>query len=137
MKICWLNQVSIFLGEDSGLIRGPGNITLHSPLNLFGAAAQQNLTVDVEMLSRQIVLETFVTLDLPGNLFLNVSPETLLHLSFKNGCTPDFINSRGLSPERVVIEITENQPIYDFARMRASLLHYRGMGFQIAIDDLC
>ena len=88
------------------------------------------------MLSRQIVLETFVQLNLPGKLFLNVSPETLLHPSFKNGCTLDFIKKLGLSPERVVIEITENQPTYDFAGMRSALLHYRAMGFQIAIDDL-
>lgn len=119
-----------------GLIRGPSNSTLHSPLNLFGAAAQQNLMLEVEMLSRQIVLESFVKLNLPGNLFLNVSPETLLHPSFKNGCTLDFINKLGLSPKRVVIEITENQPTYDFAGMRTALLHYRAMGFQIAIDDL-
>jgi len=119
-----------------GLIRGPSDSKLHSPVNLFGAAAQQNLTLEVEMLSRQIVLESFVQLNLPGNLFLNVSPETLLHPSFKNGCTLDFIKKIGLSPKRVVIEITENQPTYDFAGMRSALLHYRGMGFQIAIDDL-
>ncbi len=119
-----------------GLIRGPSDSTLHSPINLFGAAAQQNLTLEVEMLSRQIVLESFVQLNLPGNLFLNVSPETLLHPSFKNGCTLNFIKKIGLSPERVVIEITENQPTYDFAGMRSALLHYRAMGFQIAIDDL-
>lgn len=119
-----------------GLIRGPSDSTLHSPINLFGAAAQQNLTLEVEMLSRQIVLETFVQLNLPGKLFLNVSPETLLHPSFKNGCTLNFIRKLGLSPERVVIEITENQPTYDFAGMRSALLHYRAMGFQIAIDDL-
>lgn len=119
-----------------GLIRGPGDSILHSPYNLFAAAAQQNLTLEVEMLSRQIVLETFASLNLPGNLFLNVSPETLLHPSFKNGCTLDFIKKLGLSPARVVIEITENQPTYDFEGMRSALLHYRAMGFQIAIDDL-
>ena len=119
-----------------GLIRGPSDSTLHSPGNLFGAAAQQNLTLEIEMLSRQIVLESFVQLNLPGKLFLNVSPETLLHPSFKNGCTLNFIRKLGLSPERVVIEITENQPTYDFAGMRSALLHYRAMGFQIAIDDL-
>lgn len=119
-----------------GLIRGPSDSTLHSPLNLFSAAAQKNLTLEVEMLSRQIVLETFVRLNLPGNLFLNVSPETLLHPSFKNGCTLDFIKKLGIPPKRVVIEITENQPTYDFSGMRSALLHYRTMGFQIAIDDL-
>jgi EAL domain-containing protein (putative c-di-GMP-specific phosphodiesterase class I)/GGDEF domain-containing protein len=119
-----------------GLIRGPSDSPLHSPFNLFGAAAQQNLTLEIEMLSRQIVLEAFVKQNLPGNLFLNVSPQTLLQPSFKNGCTLGFLKELGLSPERVVIEITENQPTYDFDGMRSALLHYRAMGFQIAIDDL-
>jgi diguanylate cyclase (GGDEF)-like protein len=119
-----------------GLIRGPSDSALHSPMNLFAAAAKENLSLEIEMLSRQIVLDTFVQLNLPGNLFLNVSPETLLHPSFKNGCTLGFLKKLGLSPERVVIEITENQPTYDFAGMRSALLHYRAMGFQIAIDDL-
>jgi EAL domain-containing protein (putative c-di-GMP-specific phosphodiesterase class I)/GGDEF domain-containing protein len=119
-----------------GLVRGPSDSKLHSPFNLFKAAAQQNLMLEIEMLSRQVVLQSFVQLDLPGKLFLNVSPETLLHPSFKNGCTLDFINKLGLSPDRVVIEITENQPTYDFVGMKAALLHYRSMGFKIAIDDL-
>jgi diguanylate cyclase (GGDEF)-like protein len=119
-----------------GLIRGPSDSPLHAPISLFGAATQQNLLFEIEMLSRQIVLESFVQLNLPGNLFLNVSPETLLHPSFKNGCTLGFLKTLGLPPERVVIEITENQPTYDFVAMRKALLHYRSMGFKIAIDDL-
>ncbi|HEU0188064.1 MAG TPA: GGDEF domain-containing protein, partial [Gallionellaceae bacterium] len=125
----------VFLGYE-GLIRGPSDSPLHSPVNLFSAANQQNLTLEVEMLCRQIVLETFVELDLPGRLFLNVSPETLLHPSFKDGQTLACMAKVGLSPERVVIEITENQPTYDFSAMCKALLHYRAMGFQIAIDDL-
>jgi EAL domain-containing protein (putative c-di-GMP-specific phosphodiesterase class I) len=119
-----------------GLIRGPSDSLLHAPISLFGAATEQNLLFEIEMLSRQIVLETFVFLNLPGNLFLNVSPESLLHPSFKNGCTLGFLQTLGLPPDRVVIELTENQPIYDFERMRNALLHYRAMGFKIAIDDL-
>ena len=124
-----------FLGFE-GLIRGPANSPLHSPVNLFGAAQQHGLSLEVEMLCRQIVLKTFAQLDLPGNLFLNISPEALLHPSFKNGQTLDYMAQIGLSPERVIIEITENQPTYDFSAMCNALLHYRAMGFQIAIDDL-
>ena len=39
-----------------GLIRGPADSPLHSPFNLFGAAKQQGLSLEVEMLCRQIVL---------------------------------------------------------------------------------
>jgi diguanylate cyclase (GGDEF)-like protein len=124
-----------FLGYE-GLIRGPANSPMHSPANLFSAALEQGLSLEMEMLCRQIVLETFSELNLPGNLFLNVSPETLTHPSFKNGQTLEYLTQLGISPERVIIEITENQPTYDFVAMRSALLHYRSMGFKIAIDDL-
>jgi diguanylate cyclase (GGDEF)-like protein len=124
-----------FLGFE-GLIRGPADSPLHSPINLFGAAEQQGLQLELEMLSRQTVLSTFAKLNLPGNLFLNVSPQTMTHPSFKNGQTLAFLKQLGIDPGRVIIEITENQPTFDFAAMRDALLHYRGMGFKIAIDDL-
>ncbi|HXU92800.1 MAG TPA: GGDEF domain-containing protein [Gallionella sp.] len=124
-----------FIGFE-GLIRGPADSPMHSPANLFGAARQQGLSVEIEMLSRQIVLETFADQGLPGKLFLNVSPETLTHPSFKNGQTLVYLENLGVDPKRVVIEITENQPTFDFEAMRNALLHYRGMGFQIAMDDL-
>ena len=124
-----------FLGFE-GLIRGPADSPLHSPINLFGAAGQQDLQLELEMLSRHTVLESFAKLNLPGNLFLNVSPQTMTHPSFKNGQTLAFLRQLGIEPERVIIEITENQPTFDFEGMRSALLHYRAMGFKIAIDDL-
>lgn len=119
-----------------GLIRGPADSPLHAPVNLFDAARQQGLTLEVEMLCRQIVLESFAAQHLPGKIFLNVSPEALTHPSFKNGQTLACLDNLGIEPERVIIEITENQPTFDFEAMRNALLHYRNMGFQIAMDDL-
>ena len=124
-----------FLGFE-GLIRGPADSPLHSPINLFAAAKQQGLSLEIEMLCRQIVLESFFMQDLPGKLFLNVSPEALTHPSFKDGQTLSYLETLGIDPQRVIIEITENQPTFDFEGMRNALLHYRNMGFQIAIDDL-
>ncbi len=124
-----------FLGFE-GLIRGPADSALHSPANLFAAAGQQGLSLELEMLARQTVLQAFASQGLPGHLFLNVSPDALTHPSFKNGQTLAFIHENNIDPQRVVIEITENQPTFDFHGMREALLHYRGMGFKIAIDDL-
>lgn len=119
-----------------GLIRGPADSPLHSPANLFGAARQQGLFFEIEMLCRQIVMESFASLELPGHLFLNVSPDVLTHPGFKSEQTLAYLNKIGIAPERVIIEVTENQPTFDFAGMRTALLHYRGMGFKIALDDL-
>lgn len=124
-----------FFGYE-GLSRGPSNSNLHAPIALFEAAARENLSLELEMLCRKTIIEQFSQLDLPGMLFLNISPDALLHPSFKNGCTLEFIKEIGFTADRVVIEITENQPTYDFTGMRNALLHYRKMGFKIAIDDL-
>ena len=119
-----------------GLIRGPSDSPLHSPMNLFKAAWANNLTVPLEHLCRQIVLRQFAELDLPGKLFLNVSPECLLQRDAKHGQTLDLIHQIGIHPERVIIELTENQPTYDYQLLGQAVSHYRQMGFQIAIDDL-
>ena len=71
-----------------GLIRGPSDSPLHSPLRLFKAAGQWGLSLEVERLCRQVTLETFVRLNLTGKLFLNVSPECLLQPHFRSGGNP-------------------------------------------------
>ncbi|SHM63161.1 diguanylate cyclase (GGDEF) domain-containing protein [Duganella sacchari] len=119
-----------------GLIRGPSDSPLHSPMNLFKAARANGLTVEVEHLCRKVVLERFAELKLPGKLFLNVSPESLLQRDARHGETLEVIHQIGIHPDRVIIELTENQPTYDYDLMREAVLHYRKMGFQIAIDDL-
>jgi diguanylate cyclase (GGDEF)-like protein len=119
-----------------GLIRGPSDSILHSPVNLFKAAWDHNLTIQVEHLCRRVVLEQFHALNLPGKLFLNVSPECLLLRDVKHGETLDYIHSLGINPDRVIIELTEYQPCHDYVLLKEAVLHYRNMGFEIAIDDL-
>lgn len=119
-----------------GLIRGPSDSPLHSPINLFQAASENNLTVTIEHLCRRVVLEQFKALNLPGKLFLNVSPECLLQRDAKHGETLDYIHELGINPERVIIELTEYQPTHDYVLLQEAVLHYRKMGFEIAIDDL-
>jgi EAL domain-containing protein (putative c-di-GMP-specific phosphodiesterase class I) len=119
-----------------GLVRGPVDSPLHMPAWLFSVAERYGLQSAVEHLSREIVIETFVGMALPGKLFLNVSPEVLTQNSASNGNLVAYLQTAGLPPDRVIIELTENQPTPDLARMREALLYYRGLGFEVAIDDL-
>jgi diguanylate cyclase (GGDEF)-like protein len=119
-----------------GLIRGPSDSPLHSPLNLFKVATSAGMMTEVEHLCRRVVLERFAELALPGKLFLNVSPECLLNPGTVHGETLGFIQQIGINPERVIIELTESQPTYDYELLLEAVTHYREMGFSIAIDDL-
>ena len=46
------------------------------------------------------------------------------------------LESVGLAPQQVVIELTENKPFFDVDGIMKALLHFREAGFAIAIDDL-
>ncbi|HEY8084614.1 MAG TPA: GGDEF domain-containing protein [Methylophilaceae bacterium] len=119
-----------------GLIRGPSGSVLHSPATLFKTARICNQSTEIEYLSRRVILGAFAKLFGNGKIFLNISPDILLQQGFKTGETLRYIEEIGLSPQQVIIEITENIPTVDYSQLREAVVHYRNMGFEIAIDDL-
>ncbi|QFT86628.1 Putative cyclic di-GMP phosphodiesterase YliE [Halomonas sp. THAF12] len=118
------------------LARGPEGSPLHSPVALFDCARQAGRLLELDLLCRRRAIEAFAQGGLPGRLFLNVMPASLLEHDFREGLTRAYLDGVGLSPERVVIELTEHLPIHDYALMRQAVDHYRRMGFQVALDDL-
>jgi EAL domain-containing protein (putative c-di-GMP-specific phosphodiesterase class I)/GGDEF domain-containing protein len=124
-----------YLGFE-GLIRGPAGTPLATPDALFASAARAGLTLELERACREIVFRSFAALGLPGKLFVNCSPGCLADPRFRNGETMELLHEIGLTASRIIIEVTENQKIEDFAAMRDDLAYYRSVGFKIAIDDL-
>lgn len=118
------------------LIRGPSDSPLHSPLNLFDTAIDCGYLVELDYLCRRLAIDRFDELDLPERLFVNVTPETILQAHSPRGRTLSFLQDAGISPDRVVIEITEHMPIKDYQVIYEAVEYYRNMGFTIAIDDL-
>lgn len=118
------------------LIRGPSDSPLHSPFVLFNVANRFNLTTKLEFTCRKLSIQGFTRFQLDKKLFINVSPSILLQPDFKNGMTLKYLDEFGLDPKSVVIELTENQPTEDYPIMREAVMHYREMGFEIALDDL-
>ncbi|WP_211251724.1 GGDEF domain-containing protein [Andreprevotia chitinilytica] len=132
--IASLNDGELFGYE--GLIRGPSASFLYSPINLFRSAEALGMLPALDLACRRVIIAAFVAERLPGRLFLNVCPSCVTAPDFQPGVTLEILRSVGLPPQRVVIELTETQPTHDYALLKDALLHYREMGFQIAIDDL-
>lgn len=128
-------RVRAMLGYEA-LIRGPEGSNLARPDQLFGVAARHGLLLRLEHACREASLRAFARQRLAGKLFLNVTPDCLLDPQLMNGHTRDLLAELGVAPNRVVLELTENQRITDMPGIIEALLHYRGRGFQIAIDDL-
>ncbi|SNR85954.1 diguanylate cyclase/phosphodiesterase [Pseudomonas segetis] len=118
------------------LTRGPSNSALHSPINLFSVARQAGRLSELEMTCRKSACQQFSQQKLEGKLFLNVSPDSLLEANHRPGRTLQLLQAFGISPNNVVIELTEQTPTEDFALLDTALHHYRAMGFSIALDDL-
>src|SRR5438552_15592407 len=118
------------------LVRGPEGSLLQTPAELFAAAAQAGVAVELNVLCIQEILRAFTRRKLEGNLFLNASPQLILQRGFERERAERYMRALGLQPDRVVIELTEDYPAVDFRLVHESLMLYRSMGFRVAIDDL-
>ncbi|MBU2893117.1 GGDEF domain-containing protein [Colwellia sp. D2M02] len=118
------------------LIRGPSDSPLHNPQALFDAAFEFGLLSELELVCRRISIARFVALALKGKLFLNVSPMVFLQEDHPQGATLSYLAEHDLQPEQVVIELSEKYPIESPELLQRALMHYRDLGFQIAVDDL-
>jgi len=118
------------------LVRGPSDSPLHAPGNLFEAAHRYEMLLELERLCWCEAYRRFLELDLPGKLFLNTTPVSLLHRGDPLSRHLREIDGREAATDRLVIEVTEQYPIDDYEAVRSAIEHYRGLGFEIAIDDL-
>lgn len=118
------------------LIRGPFNSPLHSPVNLFQVANDHGLLFEMDTLARSTVLESYQRQQGQQPIFINITVTSILAEGYRQGITLERIKALGVAAERVVIELTELQPIEDFNLFIDSINHYRKMGFKVALDDL-
>jgi EAL domain-containing protein (putative c-di-GMP-specific phosphodiesterase class I)/GGDEF domain-containing protein len=118
------------------LVRGPQGSLVCAPQDLFGAAQQAGVALELNIVCIQEVLRAFARRSLEGSLFLNVSPQLIIQRGFEQQRAARFMRQLGLEARNVVIELTEDYPTVDFRFVHESLMLYRSMGFRVAIDDL-
>ncbi|WP_247048853.1 sensor domain-containing phosphodiesterase [Arthrobacter rhizosphaerae] len=101
-----------------------------SPERWFSEAATVGLAADLEFAALESAL-TAAT-GLPSHLYvaLNLSPETCLDPRL-----PGFLARSGISPDRLVLELTENLAVAAYAPLVAALSPLRMRGLRVAVDD--
>lgn len=125
----------IIVGYEA-LTRGPKDSALYSPEILFAKAQEVNLLSELELLCRERAIIRFVELKLTGKLFINICLTVMLNKDHPHGETIKLAKKHGLSPQQVVIEISEKSPFPNSDILLKALSKYRQFGFDIAIDDL-
>jgi EAL domain-containing protein (putative c-di-GMP-specific phosphodiesterase class I) len=119
-----------------GLIRGPAGSTLESPAALFAAARAAGRERELERACLQTVWSRFTALDLPGRLFANTSAAVLLAPRAQRRELVEELGELAGQGGSVVIEITEEQAVTDYPRLRRIARQLGRHGFLLAIDDL-
>jgi len=117
------------------LSRGPQRSILRSPLDLLQAAEKNDMVWELELLFRSLAIERASGLSDNQFLFLNVDPNIIRDPKFEKGLTREYLDRFGISPDKIIFEITERTAIEDYDTFREILSYYTDQGYKIAIDD--
>jgi EAL domain-containing protein (putative c-di-GMP-specific phosphodiesterase class I) len=97
-----------------------------TPAQWFAAAAEVGAGVELEL---EAVAKAVDALErVSGYVSVNASPAGILDRRFRPLLA-------GLPLHRVVVEVTEHQPVEDYARLTAALDPLRRAGLRLAVDD--
>jgi len=118
------------------LSRGPSDSWLHSPQNLFEAARRGGVKSELDFICIQNAFKRFVAARVAGQLFVNVSPDSIYEDYDFSVRFLQLAREAEMSPNRIVIELTEESLLDDYVRLRSTLHRLRDAGCSIAIDDL-
>ena len=118
------------------LSRGPSDSALHSPLAMLRAADHSGQQAGIEQLCVETAVHGFVARRLAGKLFVNIRPARLFDPFFKPEKLAGFLNSAGLRPRQLVLEITESDPVLEYTALAGVVEKLRAVSIEMAMDDL-
>jgi len=117
------------------LARGRADSELRTPAQLFQQAGECGLTYELDCLCRRAALERVHCLPPGKKLFLNCLPTSIGDPSLRDEGLVKTLENYQLRPGDVVLEISEQESIENFAIFREMRDSWRELGLQIAIDD--
>jgi EAL domain-containing protein (putative c-di-GMP-specific phosphodiesterase class I) len=118
------------------LSRGPRDTQHHSPINLFEAAASTDLVFELDRHCRRKAFHTASGLPSQHRLFVNVVPAAMYDPDFQGTALIKLLEGLGHSPERIVLEVSEQYAIENYTLFVQALENFKQLGFSIAVDDI-
>jgi EAL domain-containing protein (putative c-di-GMP-specific phosphodiesterase class I) len=118
------------------LVRGPAGTSLQSPARLFSLAGRCELAFELDRACRRQAFAAARELPAGAKLFVNVLPSAMYDPEFQGEGLIGLLADLGLSPERIVLEITEEYAIKNYSLFSEALENLTQMGFSIAVDDV-
>jgi EAL domain-containing protein (putative c-di-GMP-specific phosphodiesterase class I) len=118
------------------LARGPRGSGLETADALFAAAARHNLLVELDRLCRRRALLSSGRVPSNAKLFVNTLPATMRDPQFRGKPLIDLLGNAQVSPDRIVMEITEKELIENYDLFRDSMGNFTDLGMSFAVDDV-
>jgi EAL domain-containing protein (putative c-di-GMP-specific phosphodiesterase class I) len=118
------------------LSRGPRGSEFESGETLFSLAERTELLVPLERVCRQRSLEAAAYANPAQQIFLNLSPAAASDPEFLGPLFQEQVQSLGIEPDRIVLEITERTYAVYEGLFREVLSKFRQQNFRIAVDDV-
>jgi EAL domain-containing protein (putative c-di-GMP-specific phosphodiesterase class I) len=118
------------------LSRGARGTGLENADDLFAAATQHGLMVELDRLCRQRALLSSGRIPSNARIFVNTLPTTIRDPQFRGKPLIDFLDKAQVSPERLVIEITEHLVIENYNLFREVMAYFTDLGMSFAVDDV-
>jgi EAL domain-containing protein (putative c-di-GMP-specific phosphodiesterase class I) len=118
------------------LSRGPRGSGLESADALFGAATRHNLLLELDRLCRKRALLSSGRIPSNAKVFVNTLPATIRDPQFRGKALIDFLDKAQVSPDRIVIEITEKLVIDNYNLFRETMAYFTDLGMSFAVDDV-
>lgn len=117
------------------LSRGPEGGEFERPDKLFKVAYDGDLVLRLERLCRRQAIRAAAELPPGRMLFLNIEPEAVGDPELRDVMFTALLADAAITPDRIVLEITERTAITDFPSFRSTLEYLRALGFSVAVDD--
>lgn len=119
-----------------GLIRPVSPAPYADPTELFAAAAGSGHLVALDMTCIEMIVAGAKHLPIELFLSVNISPQTVESPEFTTAALMSILARHQFPPQRLVLELTEREPLADVARARAKLETCQRAGIGLAADDL-
>jgi diguanylate cyclase (GGDEF)-like protein len=119
-----------------GLIRPVSPAPFKDPASLFDAAAASGHLVALDLLCLETIVAGAVDLVPGAFLSVNLSPATVEAPEFSTAALLNILARHGFPPERLLLELTEQQHVTDLERVRLKLDTCRSVGIRLAADDV-
>ena len=119
-----------------GLIRPVPPAPFSNPATLFAAARAGEHLLELDLMCIETIVAGAAALPADQFLAVNVSPATVESPSFGAAVLLSILARHRFAPERLVIELTEREPVEDLDRARTTLEACRQAGIRVAADDV-